>query len=227
MGRVGHWWLLSSWPTPRLALTASFVLFTPCLPRSLLLKPSDCAGLGQSLGPSPGRGCSASAELGFVPLPATAGTSRAIPPWCRVPRLGARLGGCVGRNSPQPGGCSCPKAPELPSVPCVPPSCGVSRTPGSSSSPPGHPQLRRARARCVQLWLGHEASPNPCCPGPCPAPCGHHGEKQGGQGGDRPWGHLGDIATCTPSLSMQGLTREALSHMTLGWDKAPSPLLHV
>lgn len=156
--------VLRAWSAPRLALTASFVSSTPRLPRSLLLKPLDCAGPAQSLGPSPVCGCSASAELGFDSLPAVAGTSCAIPPWHRVPRLGAQLSRCWGAIPPAWG----PELPPAPSTPCVPPSCGVSRTPGSSSSLPGHPQLSRERARCVQL--GHVASPKPRCPGPYPAP---------------------------------------------------------
>lgn len=178
MGPVGHPWLPSAWPTPRLALTAPFVFSAPRLPCSLLLKPSDCAGLGQSLGPSPGRGCSASAELGFVPLPAVAGTSCAIPPWHRVPRLGAQLGRCVGSDPPCLGAMA---ALSHPPSPMSHPAVRSAGPQGPAPAHPGHPQLSRARARCVQLQPGHVAPPNPCCCGPCPAPCGHHEDKQDGR----------------------------------------------
>lgn len=158
MGPVGHLWLPSAWPTPRLALTAPFVFSAPRLPCSLLLKPSDCAGLGQSLGPSPGCGCSASAELGFVPLPAMAGTSCAIPPWRRVPQLGAQLSGCVGSNPSQPGGHGCPQPP---SIPHVPPSCGVSRTPGSGSSPPWPPTAEQSQSQMCAAAARARGSPKP------------------------------------------------------------------
>lgn len=156
--------VLRAWSAPHLALTASFVSSAPRLPRSLLLKPWTVQGPHNPL-----------ALAQFVAaLPALSWALTPCQPWQEPPvpfHLGTGSLGLehssadAGEQSPEPGGRGCPPAP---STPCVPPSCGVSRTPGSSSSLPGHPQPSRERARCVQL--GHVASPNPCCPEPCPAP---------------------------------------------------------